>query len=42
MSIFGKIFDVVGDFGSGLYKAGKSAVGGVGSAVGSVLSSEVG
>jgi hypothetical protein len=41
MSIFGKIFDVVGDFGSGLYKAGKSAVGGVGSAVGNVLSSGV-
>ena len=38
MSIFGKIFDVVGDFGSGLYKAGKSAVGGVGSAVGNFAS----
>ena len=41
MSIFGKIFDVVGDFGSNIYSAGKSAVGGVGSAVGNVIGSGV-
>ena len=41
MSIFGKIFDVVGDFGSNIYNAGKSAVGGVGSAVGNVIGSGV-
>jgi len=39
MSIFGKIFDVVGDFGSDIYNAGKSAVGGVGGAVGNVFDS---
>jgi len=42
MSIFGKIFDVVGDFGSDIYNAGKSAVSGAGSAVGNVFSSGVG
>ena len=42
MSIFGKIFDVVGDFGSDIYAAGKGAVSGVGSAVSSVIGSKVG
>ena len=41
MSIFGKVFDVVGDFGSDIYNAGKSAVSGVGGAVGNVFSSGV-
>ena len=41
MSIFGKIFDVVGDFGSNIYNAGKSAVSGAGSAIGNVFKSEV-
>lgn len=41
MSIFGKIFDVVGDFGSNIYNAGKSAVMGAGSAVSDVFSSGV-
>jgi hypothetical protein len=41
MSIFGKIFDVVGDFGSNIYNAGKSAVSGVGGAVSDIFSSGV-
>ena len=41
MSIFGKGFDVVGDFGSDIYNAGKSAVSGAGSAIGNVFSSGV-
>ena len=41
MSIFGKVFDVVGDFGSDIYNAGKSAVSGAGSAIGNVFSSGV-
>lgn len=41
MSIFGKIFDVVGDFGSDIYKAGKGAISGAGSAVGNIFSSGV-
>ena len=39
MSIFGKIFDVVGDFGSNIYNAGKDAVMGFGSNLGSTISS---
>jgi len=39
MSIFGKIFDVVGDFGSNIYSAGKDAVMGFGSNLGSTISS---
>lgn len=39
MSIFGKIFDVVGDFGSNIYNAGKDAVMGFGSNVSSTVSS---
>ena len=42
MSIFGKIFDVVGDFGSDIYNAGKSAVSGAGSAIGNVFTSGIG
>ena len=42
MSIFGKIFDVVGDFGSDIYNAGKSAVSGAGSAVSNVFTSGIG
>ena len=42
MSIFGKIFDVVGDFGSDIYSAGKSAVSGAGSAVSNVFTSKIG
>ena len=41
MSIFGKVFDVVGDFGSDIYRAGKSAISGAGSAVSNVFSSGV-
>ncbi len=41
MSIFGKIFDVAGDFGSSAYNAAKSAVSGAGSAVGNVFSSGI-
>jgi hypothetical protein len=39
MSIFGKIFDVVGDFGSNIYNTGKDAVMGFGSNLGSTISS---
>ena len=39
MSIFGKIFDVVGDFGSNIYSAGKDAVMGFGSNLSSTVSS---
>ena len=41
MSIFGKVFDVVGDFGSDIYKGAKSAVSGLGGAVSNVFSSGV-
>ena len=42
MSIFGKVFDVVGDFGSDLYSGAKSAISGFGSGVSNVFSSGVG
>jgi hypothetical protein len=42
MSIFGKVFDVVGDFGSDIYKGARSAVSGAGSAVSNVFSSGIG
>ena len=41
MSIFGKVFDVVGDFGSSAYNTAKSAVSGAGSAVSNVFSSGI-
>ena len=41
MSIFGKVFDVVGDFGSTLYKGAKNTVSGGFDAVGNVFSSGV-
>lgn len=39
MSIFGKVFDVVGDFGSNIYSGAKDAISGLGSAIGSTLGS---
>ena len=39
MSIFGKIFDVVGDFGGDIYSGAKSAISGAGQAVGNIFSS---
>ena len=41
MSIFGKVFDVVGDFGSNIYSGAKSAIGGLGSAIGNTLGSGI-
>ena len=41
MSIFGKVFDVVGDFGSDLYRGAKNTISGAGSAVGNVFTSGV-
>ena len=41
MSIFGKVFDVVGDFGSTLYRGAKNTVSGGFDAVGNVFSSGV-
>jgi hypothetical protein len=42
MSIFGKVFDVVGDFGSDLYKGAKNTISGGFDAVGNVFTSGVG
>ena len=42
MSIFGKIFDVVGDFGGDIYSGAKSAISGAGQAVGNIFSSKIG
>ena len=41
MSIFGKVFDVVGDFGSDLYKGAKNTIGGGFDAVGNVFTSGI-